>query len=69
GWPTTWRMDYASTSDKLHLYEFNNSGKGADMSKRAKWAGLRAMSDKESLEYSLKKVLGGSDNWDPEKNQ
>ncbi|MDP4210184.1 MAG: pectinesterase family protein [Bacteroidota bacterium] len=66
GWPTTWRMDYAATSDKLHLYEYNNTGKGADMSHRAKWAGLRALTDQEAADYSIEKVLNG---WNPEKER
>ena len=65
GWPTTWNMEYASTSDKLHLFEYNNSGKGANMDKRAKWAGIRKLSDEEAKGYSLQKVLGGTDNWMP----
>jgi pectinesterase len=69
GWPTTWRMDYAATSDKLHLYEYNNTGKGADMTNRAKWAGLRALTAQEALEYSKEKVLEGNDKWNPEKEK
>jgi pectinesterase len=66
GWPTTWRMDYAATSDKLHLYEYNNTGKGADMSHRAKWAGLRALTAEEVKDYAMDKVLGG---WNPLKEK
>ncbi len=62
GWPTTWHMDYAATSDKLHLYEYNNTGKGADRSLRAKWAGLRAMTKEEAKAYTMDKVLG---DWKP----
>jgi len=64
GWPTIWNMDYAATSDKLHLYEYRNTGKGADMSQRAHWAGLRTLTDQEAAEYTLEKVLHG---WNPEK--
>jgi len=62
GWPTTWRMEYASTSDKLQLYEYNNTGKGADMSKRAKWAGIRSLTASEAKRYTMKLVLG---DWRP----
>lgn len=60
GWPTTWRMDYAATSADLHLYEYNNNGKGSDMSHRAPWAGIKQMTKEEAKEYSLSKVMG---NW------
>jgi pectinesterase len=65
GWGDTWRMDYAATSTGLHLYEYKNTGPGADMSNRAKWAGLRALTDSEALNYTVQKVLGGPDGWDP----
>jgi len=65
GWGDTWNMDYAATSEELHLYEYNNSGPGADMDNRADWTGLKALTDVEALEYTVVKVLGGSDNWDP----
>ncbi|MCD7899536.1 MAG: pectinesterase family protein [Bacteroides sp.] len=67
GWPTTWNMEYADSSGKLHLYEYNNTGKGADMSKRAKWVGIRALNKKEVKNYTIKRVLGGADGWIPEK--
>ncbi len=65
GWGDTWDMSYAATSTDLHLYEYKNSGPGADMSGRAGWAGLRALTDGEALNYTVQKVLAGSDNWDP----
>ena len=65
GWPTTWNMDYAATSEDLHLYEYNNTGDGADMSGRANWVGIRALTDDEALEYTAAKVLNGNDGWAP----
>lgn len=63
GWPTIWHMEYAPTNKDLHLYEYNNTGEGADMSRRAKWAGLRKLTDKEAKEYTRKKVLGNIKSW------
>ncbi len=65
GWGDTWNMPYSSTSTDLHLYEYNNSGEGANMSQRASWAGLRAISSTEALNYTREMVLNGSDNWAP----
>lgn len=65
GWPTIWRMEYAATSSDLHLYEYKNTGEGANMENRSKWAGLRALNDDEAKEYTLQKVLSGKDNWNP----
>ncbi|WP_281310123.1 pectinesterase family protein [Flavobacterium flavigenum] len=66
GWGDKWNMTYADTSTDLHLYEWMNTGAGANMSGRAKWAGLRAMSNQtEANLYEAKIVLKGSDNWDP----
>jgi len=65
GWGDTWNMNYASTSTDLHLYEYKNTGAGADMSGLADWAGLRAMTDPEALNYTAQKVLAGSDGWNP----
>jgi pectinesterase len=62
GWPTIWNMTYAATSDKLHLYEYHNTGKGADMSSRAKWAGLRALTAEEAKNYTRQVVLK---DWNP----
>lgn len=66
GWGDKWNMNYADTDARLHLYEWMNTGAGADMSGRANWVGLRAMKDQnEANLYEPKIVLAGSDNWNP----
>ncbi|MBD0833391.1 pectinesterase family protein [Aestuariibaculum sediminum] len=66
GWGDKWNMAYSDTSTDLHLYEWMNTGAGANMSGRADWAGLRAMVDQtEANLYEPEIVLAGSDNWDP----
>ena len=66
GWGDKWNMTYADTDTRLNLYEWMNTGVGADMSGRANWAGLRAMTGQtEASLYEPKVVLAGSDNWDP----
>jgi len=66
GWGDKWNMEYSDTSTDLHLYEWMNTGAGADMSGRANWAGLRAMVDQTEADlYEPALVLAGSDNWDP----
>ena len=58
GWPTEWNMPYAPESPDLHLYEYRNTGPGADMSRRSPWVGLRALTDREARDYRVEKVLG-----------
>ncbi|MFC0877845.1 pectinesterase family protein [Saccharicrinis sp. FJH2] len=65
GWGDTWNMDYAATSPDLHLYEYMNTGAGADMSGRASWVGLRALTETEAADYTAAKVLNGNDGWAP----
>lgn len=65
GWGDKWNMDYANTSADLHLYEYNNTGAGADMSGRADWAGIKSLTDEEAAEYTVQKVMAGNDGWDP----
>ncbi len=65
GWPDKWNMPYADTSPDLHLYEYMNTGPGANMSGRANWAGLRALLPAEAANYSMQAVLSGNDDWDP----
>ena len=59
GWPTNWGKPYVETSPDLHLYEYGNRGLRADMSTRAKWTGLRALTPAEAAEYTVENVLGG----------
>lgn len=66
GWGDKWNMTYSDTDTRLRLYEWMNIGPGADMSGRANWAGLRAMTDQaEANLYEPKNILKGTDNWDP----
>lgn len=65
GWGDIWNMAYASSSTDLHLFEYSNTGVGADMTNRAKWAGLRSISSNEALNFSIHNVLSGVDNWNP----
>lgn len=65
GWPTLWNMPYADTSADLHLYEYMNTGDGADMSGRADWVGIRALESSEAPDYTVQAVLSGTDGWDP----
>ena len=59
GWPTNWGKPYVETSPDLHLYEYGNRGRRADMNGRAKWTGLRALTPAEAAEYTVENVLGG----------
>ena len=59
GWGDKWNMAYADTSTELHLYEFNNTGPGADMSGRASWSGIRELTAQEALDYTAQKVMAG----------
>ncbi len=65
GWGDKWNMDYADSSPDLHLYEYQNTGPGADMSQRAEWAGIKELTNEEAQDYTVQKVLGGNDGWDP----
>ena len=57
GW-LPWNMRYAPTSPDLHLYEYRNRGRGADMSERIDWVGLRALNDQEADNYRIERVFG-----------
>lgn len=65
GWPDKWNMPYADTSPDLHLYEYLNTGPGANMNGRANWVGIRALLPAEAANYTVHAVLSGSDGWDP----
>lgn len=57
GW-LPWNMRYAPESKDLHLYEWRNRGRGADMSERIDWVGLRALNDQEAGNYHIERVFG-----------
>ncbi|MDU1889976.1 MAG: pectinesterase family protein [Dysgonomonas sp.] len=60
GWDN-WRNP---ENEKTARYmEYNNSGEGANISKRVKWS--KILTEKESKEYTVSNVLGGCDNWVP----
>lgn len=65
GWGDTWGMDSVTTASTIKLLEYKNTGPGADMTNRAKWTTLRAMTDVESLDYTVQNVMKGTDNWNP----
>ncbi|NQU85169.1 MAG: T9SS type A sorting domain-containing protein [Mariniphaga sp.] len=65
GWGDTWDMSYAASSEDLHLYEYQNTGPGADISGRANWAGIKELTSEEAAEYTVQKVMAGADGWDP----
>lgn len=65
GWGDKWNMEYADTSADLHLYEYKNTGPGAETIGRADWAGIKVLNDQEALNYSVQKVMAGTDGWDP----
>jgi hypothetical protein len=65
GWGDTWGMDSVTTASSIKLLEYKNTGPGSDMSGRATWSTLRAMTDEESLDYTVQKVMADADGWDP----
>ncbi len=65
GWGDTWGMDSSMTATTIKFLEYKNTGPGADMTNRAKWSTIRAMTDTEALDYTVQKVMNGNDGWDP----
>ncbi len=59
---------YVATSTAFTSMNLGIPAPGAGMSGRAAWAGLRALTSEEALNYTVQKVLGGTDNWDPSAN-
>jgi pectinesterase len=43
--------------------EYDSTGPGANPGKRFKWA--KQLTDDEAKNYTVKKILGGADNWKP----
>lgn len=53
-----WNVPDAETNPAVHLFEYRNTGPGADMSGRVAWVGLRTLTDTEAAEFTLENVLG-----------
>jgi len=62
GWDNWKNIENEKTTRYM---EFNNSGDGADVSQRVSWS--KKLSAKEAKEFTIEKVLGGFDNWNPTK--
>jgi pectinesterase len=62
--PVGWDNWRDPAREKTARYaEFNSTGAGADSSTRAQWATQPTQPQAEAV--TVKKVLGGSDDWDP----
>src|SRR5262245_54931188 len=62
--PAGWHnWDLAAREKTARYAEFNSTGPGADPKARVAWA--RQLTQVEAKEITVKKVLAGSDGWDP----
>lgn len=62
--PKGWHNWRNPANEKTARYmEYNNSGIGADVSKRAPW--VKILTKKEAKIYTVKNVLKGKDGWNP----
>ena len=64
GWDN-WSNEENETTTRY--MEYNNSGKGADIKKRVKWA--KILTTKETSSYTVENVLKGCDGWNPNKTR
>lgn len=60
GW-NNWRD--AENEKTVRYMEYNNTGEGATILKRAKW--IKVLTKDEVKEYTIENVLRGIDNWNP----
>lgn len=67
GW-NPWKGDKMFPSKELTTFyaEYKNNGDGASPKTRLPWA--KQLNDKEAKSYTLKNILGGTDQWNPIKN-
>lgn len=62
--PQGWNNWSNVENEKTTRYmEYNNSGEGADISQRAKWA--KILTKKQASIFTIENVLKGYDNWKP----
>ncbi len=63
--PVGWDNWRDPAREKTARYaEFNSTGPGANPPARVKWA--RQLTDRQAAAITVEKVLGGSDDWDPQ---
>lgn len=60
GWDNWRNLENEKTARYM---EYNNTGKGANTTKRAKW--IKVLSKQDAQEYIISNVLKGCDNWNP----
>lgn len=65
GW-NPWKGDamFPDKDKTAHYAEFGSKGAGAAANSRVAWS--HQLTAKERKEYTLKNILGGTDNWNPE---
>jgi pectinesterase len=64
--PKGWNNWGKAHAEKVANYaEFNNTGPGATPEQRVAWA--KKLTAVQAANYTIEKVLGGSDHWDPRK--
>jgi pectinesterase len=65
GWDP-WKGDsmFPDKEKTAYYAEYKNTGPGANLKARVQWS--HQLTDQEAKQYTIKNILGGSDNWDPE---
>ncbi len=68
GW-NSWPGDAMFPNKELTAFyaEYKNTGPGANTSQRVAWS--KELTDKEAKAYTIKNILGGADDWQPEARQ
>ncbi|HTQ39747.1 MAG TPA: pectinesterase family protein [Pirellulales bacterium] len=62
--PEGWNNWGRAENEKTARYaEYQSTGPGANPEKRAAWT--KQLTDAEAAEYTIEKILGGSDHWNP----
>ena len=66
--PTGWNNWGKVTNEMTARYaEYNSSGPGANPEQRVKWA--RQLTPEEAKDFTVQKIIGGGDHWNPIFNQ
>ncbi|XHR98029.1 pectinesterase family protein [Mucilaginibacter sp. UC70_90] len=65
GWDP-WKGDsmFPDKEKTAYYAEYKSTGPGANPKVRVNWS--HQLTDQEAKQYTIKNILGGSDNWDPE---